>query len=161
MMMRLLLLASALCLAHIALLQAMFPPEKEAASIIVKADELYHAGSYVSLVDFLLEVEKKYGTLYLQPNRPSLYSMMGVVISGTSFHDNPRAIEYLEKAVAAYPKDTRAMMNLGEVKLYGFDFEGAAAAYKMAVAAGDLFAMPRLLKLKGAASCGTQFRIPL
>lgn len=125
------------------------PSAKEVDEIRAKVDEFYRSGMYVSLVDLLLGVERKYGTLHLEPDKPSLYGIMGVVVSGTSFHDNPRAITYLEMAVAAYPKDTRALINLGEVKSYGFDFEGATAAYKMAVAAGDLFAMPRLLKLKG------------
>lgn len=125
------------------------PGQDEANRIRQKTISLLVENRYVSLIQYLDEIEKTYGTLGIDKNIPSLFSYKGVALSSSAFQNQTASVIAFMEGVAHLPHDTRSWINLGELYCQTFNLTGAVWAFGVALSLGDVLAYSRLLRAKG------------
>lgn len=139
----------------IQVLNALKITTDEIKGIRAHADILLNKGQIQDLLEFLNNIEEKYGGLDIDFELPSLHNYRGV-----AYHNAQMLVEAENSflsAVTQNPKDTRSWINLGETRGVLFKLDAAIEAYNVAVSLGEMTALSRLLRVKGWTNSWHQF----
>ena len=113
------------------------------------AGKLLDNGRIMDLMEYLNNIEKKYGHLHVDTKIPSLYNYKALALASSTARQQKPAIEAILEGLSRVPHDTRAWINVGELKSQIFDLHGSLEAYEQAIKLGDVQALSRYLKIKG------------
>ena len=125
----------------------------------VYAGTLLDNGRIMDLMEYLNDIEKKYGNLHIDDKIPSLYNYKALALASSTARQQKPAIEAILEGLSKVPHDTRAWINVGELKSQLFDLKGSLEAYEQAINLGDVQALPRYLKIKGWSNSWDNFEV--
>jgi tetratricopeptide (TPR) repeat protein len=110
------------------------PSKREAELIRSTLDKLMLSGKNTDILEYLKDLEGKYGTLIIDDKLPSLYNFRGVSQHNAQLTDE--SAQSFLTAVTINPNDVRSWINLGESRCHQFRMDEAIHAFTQALNLG-------------------------